>query len=67
MIGPLNGFWWMMVLQLINLALLFFGFRGINRGKQRRRRTVTLALLTLILLTLPALWLVILLPAFVAS
>lgn len=65
-IGPLSGFWWMIVLQTVNLIILLWNFRSLNRPdtENRTRRIIVLSLFTLIVFTVPSVWFVVLFPSF---
>lgn len=67
-LGPLPGFWWMMLFQAINLLVLVFGFKAVNRpdAEHRSRRMSTLVVASLIIFTVPSIVFVVLFPAFAA-
>jgi hypothetical protein len=70
-IGPVTGFTLVIGLQVVNYLILYGGLRNINlrvpEDEQKRRSNLqgALLLLTMILFTLPSLWLVVLYPAIV--
>ena len=63
----------LLIIQLLNIVILYFGFTMINHKSrvengqvvERKGLTVVHSIVTFILFTLPAIWIVILLPSVI--
>jgi hypothetical protein len=66
-LGPLSSLGIMVFLQVVNLICLYFGFSAINQRTAARPRTRLwtwlLAAVTLILFTLPSMWIALIYPS----